>query len=221
MTGRAGLRGLTASHFTAVYKHAVECGIADSLSSAAGVVACDQVNITSVNDDLRRRRGLRDAIRSGGSSVDLSRHMHASSVSGVQIAFMMRVLLEELGLSRADGVDVIKSRLSTAQASGELTAKTNQMLSETLGSGNFTALSVDDVDSVGDAVFDVLRTAAPSLQPPTSDNSSRHGSNIETLFVALGAALGGVALFGIAVVMLTCRRANKQQQNVHAISAPV
>lgn len=212
MTGSAGLSGVGLSEFTASYKRAFECGIADVLSSDTGEVECDWVNVTSVSDVFRRRKLFRDM------SQDVRKiHMQGvhSASSGVHVAFIIRVLLEEIGLNLNDGVDIIKARLDSAQASGQLTSKTNQILRETLGNKNFSAIAVENCAS-GEVVLEVLRTASPSLQPSSVGNlpSQRNGNDGDVLYIALGAGVGGgiLVLAGV-VAALFCRR-NKDKHTV-------
>jgi hypothetical protein len=181
-------------------------------------VECQQVNITSVVDASRRSRLL---VRDRGFDEQrvASGLRRATSGSTVSLTFMVRVLLEEMGLRADNAATTIMTRLSDAQSSGQLAVKVNQVLAITVGSGNFSAITVGSVETVGDVVFEVLRTAAPTSQPSfyarngDDDHTSEEANDLVFLYIVVAVSIACV-IFGGAMV-LRCYGKKKIRQTVH------
>jgi hypothetical protein len=199
MKGNAILTGVSKASFTKDHKQAVECGIAKSVSTTEVHVPCEDVNVTSVTDDVADRRmqafDMHSDRRTTGNSV--------------RIEFVLKVLLEKIGLSPSTGATEIASRLNAAQGAGQLTSEVNQVLLETLGSGNFTSLTVTAIESY-DVVLDVVVSAPPTTAPTVSstgndrtNSSARDDSDDDMIYIIVGVVAGGaVFLIGGLVVFL-------------------
>jgi hypothetical protein len=211
MRGSAGLSGVSKASFTKDYKKAVECGIAKSVSTAEDHVPCEDVNVTSVTDDVADRR-MQGA---DAHSVHAGRRTTGNSVS---IEFVLKVLLEKIGLTPQTGAAEITSRLNAAQDAGQLTSEVNQVLLETLGSGNFTVLTVNALES-NDIVLDVVVSAPPTTAPTVSSAGDDNTAS-DMIYLIGGLVAGGAALLaGGLVVFLKSLGKTAKIGPVHQLSA--